>query len=265
MLHIHPNQVEPWLSTLVLPWFRVLGWIMADPLWGHRNISRRIKILLSLAMTWSVIPSINPPTHAPEDWVSAIALQLFIGIILGFAIRIILSAVNLAGQLISTQMGLGFATIFDAHNSQSSPVIGEWMTWIIITLLWSTQSPIAVWMVLVESFKWIPTIPQDTGFSTSMISPLIQMGGLMFQWGTLIALPIVVQILFLNICFGMLNKLAPQLNLLSLSFSVTLLAGMLLLWLTTPIWYELTPRWMTLSLEIIGNALQNNQKIPNTH
>jgi flagellar biosynthesis protein FliR len=227
-----------------------------DPLWGHHNISRRVKVLLSLAMTWTLLPSLKPLTQIPDDWIACIALQLFIGIILGFAIRIILSAVNLAGQMISTQMGLSFATIFDAHNSQSSPVIGEWITWLIITLLWTTQSPIAVWMVLVESFQWIPIATSiDIGFSSKLIPPLIQMGTLMFQWGALLALPIVVQILFLNLCFGILNRLAPQLNLLSLSFPVTLLAGMILLWLTTPIWYELTPRWVNITLETLRATL----------
>ena len=253
MVTLQASQIEPWLATVVLPWCRVVGWIISDPLWGHNNISRRIKLLLSVAMTWALLPSLkNATLLPPQEWLSSIAQQLFIGIAIGFSVRIIFGAVNLAGQMISTQMGLGFATLYDNHNSQSSPVVGELMTWIILIILWTSNSPVAVWMVLADSFEWIPI---HSSFTAQGIPPLLGLGALLFQWGAIMALPLVIQILFLNLSFGMLNRLAPSLNLLSLSFPATLLAGLLMLWVTQPIWQELTPRWISMVLETLRHTL----------
>lgn len=253
MITVTASQIEPWLVGVVLPWFRVMGWIMSDPIWGHRNITRKIKILLSAAMTWAILPSLARPSAPPQEWLGALAQQLLIGIALGFSVRIIIGAINLAGQFISTQMGLGFATLFDSQNAQSSPVISEWITWIILILLWTTNSPVAVWMVLVDSFQWIPL---NAPLSAQGIPPLLELGTLLFHWGALLALPIIVQLLFLNLTFGILNRLAPQLNLLSLSFPATLLAGMFMLWLTQPIWQELTPQWINAVLETLRHSLK---------
>jgi flagellar biosynthesis protein FliR len=251
MLTIPASHIEPWLATVVLPWSRVLGWIMADPIWGHRSISRRIKIVLSAAMTWAILPAI-PHASTPPEWIAALAQQLLIGISLGFAVRIIFGAVNLGGQLISTQMGLGFATLFDTNNAQSSPVIGEWITWIILALLWSTNSPVSVWLVLVHSFEQIPI---TSTLSAKGIPSLLGLGNLLFYWGAILALPIIIQLLFLNLSFGMLNRLAPQLNLLSLSFPVTLIAGIIMLWLAEPLWQEFTPHWIQMLLDTLNQSL----------
>jgi hypothetical protein len=55
-------------------------------------------------------PACRPLDPASGSGLLILAQQLLVGFAMGFAIRLVFSAVDMAGNLISLQMGLGFAT-----------------------------------------------------------------------------------------------------------------------------------------------------------
>ena len=54
----------------------------------------------------------------------------------------------------------------------------------------------------------------------------------MFASALVIALPALTSLLIVNFAFGVMTRAAPQLNIFSLGFPVTMLVGLAIIWLT---------------------------------
>jgi flagellar biosynthetic protein FliR len=149
--------------------------------------------------------------------------EMLIGIGMGFAARILFSAVDLAGEFIGMQMGLGFATSYDPLNSSQTPVISEFLGLIGLLLFLSLNGHLIYVATLAESFSAIPIGPNPLGAASWL--NLAQLGGKIFSFGLLISLPILVALMITNIALAVLTRAAPQLNIFALGFPLTLLGG----------------------------------------
>ena len=86
------------------------------PVLSSRILPRRVRLMLALALTWAIVPLL-PPMPAIEPispaGILVVAQQILIGLSMGFALRLVFGALELGGQIITTQMGLGFASLID--------------------------------------------------------------------------------------------------------------------------------------------------------
>ena len=60
-------------------------------------------------------------------WMGRITAFFLIGGAIGFAMRLVFAAVEMAGDIAGTQMGLGFALFYDPGNVQHTPLLGQFM------------------------------------------------------------------------------------------------------------------------------------------
>ena len=85
--------------------------------------------------------------------------------------------------------------------------------------------------ILMGSYKVFPI--GAVGFNLNIIKIGIDAGGLMFKFGALIMLPVVVGITLLNVVIGVVTRSAPSLNLFSFGFPITMISAFILLYLCT--------------------------------
>jgi flagellar biosynthetic protein FliR len=151
---------------------------------------------------------------------------------MGLTLRIVFSAIDLAGELIGMQMSLGFATAYDPQTAGQTPVIAEFLGLMATLTFLAINGHLMILAALAESFNIVPV--SATPFHIEGVRALLSWSAALFSAGLILSLPIVAALLIANISLGVLTKVAPQMNLFSIGFVVTIGIGFVMLELTLP-------------------------------
>jgi flagellar biosynthetic protein FliR len=229
----------PELTALVGAWlwplFRIGAMLLSAPIFGARNVPRQLRLVLALAITVLVVPLLPP--QPPVELLSPVTLfiiaqQILIGLVMGFALQIVFSAVITGGQVIAMQMGLGFSLMVDPQNGTQAPVLSQ-LYLLMVTLVYLTlNGHLVLIQVLVDSFHTMP-IGMD-GISANSLWQLVNWAGLIFAGGLGMAIPAVASLLVVNLAFGIMTRSAPQLNIFAIGFPLTMLLGFAVVMLSLP-------------------------------
>lgn len=234
MVSISSELLQTWVITLMLPLTRILAVIATAPIFSHRAHPTRVKLGMGLLLTLAVMPTL-PPIPSVDIFsmqgILLIAEQLIIGASIGFTLRLFFAAIDLAGQLIGSTMGFGFATFFDPTSQGQTTVINQFIMMLAMLIFLSLDGHLLIVSVMSQSFTSMPITLTSPGVNTVKIAKL---GGEMFSIGLLLALPCVATLLIINMALGILTRTAPQLNLFGIGFPVTLSMGFLILALALP-------------------------------
>ncbi|MBI3223031.1 MAG: flagellar biosynthetic protein FliR [Nitrosomonadales bacterium] len=234
MISFTSAQLDAWLAALIFPLTRILAMIASSPVLGNRQIPARVKIGLSVLLTLIVAPTLTDlpeiPISSPQGLLTMIQ-QIIIGIAIGFTMRLIFTAVEMAGELTGLQMGLGFASFYDPLNASYTPIIAQWMGILATLSFLALNGHLYMISALVESFH---TLPIGSMMSAKSFFGVASWGGSIFAYALQISLPILAALLITNIALGILTRAAPQLNLFAVGFPVTLAVGFFVLILSTP-------------------------------
>ena len=233
MLTLTSAQVEAMMGAFLWPFVRVLALVMSAPVLGHRSVPRRVKVGLAALVTILVAPGLpaSPPI-SQEGAFLILAQQMLIGIALGFSMHVAFGAVQLAGDMIGLQMGLSFANFVDPQHSGQSPVLGMYLGLMATLIFLSIDGHLFLIQALAESFRLAPIGPE--ALWGNRWTGLVAWGGELFRIGLHLALPVLAAMLAVNIALGVLTRAAPQLNLFSIGFPVSLIAGLAMLALLLP-------------------------------
>ncbi|SHN00630.1 flagellar biosynthetic protein FliR [Pseudomonas asturiensis] len=232
MLALTDTQISTWVASFMLPLFRIVALLMTMPIIGTTLVPRRVRLYFAVAVTVVVAPVLPamPPVQALD--LSALLLigeQIIIGAGLGLSLQLFFHAFVVAGQIISTQMGMGFASMVDPTNGVSSATIGQFFTMLVTLLFLAMNGHLVVLEILVESFT---TMPVGSGLLVNNFWELANGLGWVLSSGLRLVLPAITALLIINIAFGVMTRAAPQLNIFSIGFPLTLVLGMVILWMT---------------------------------
>jgi len=211
---------EPEIGAFIAVFLRVSGLAMTAPVLGDGGISIRARLVFCVAVT-SVVTINHGPVMYDELPGRGIA-ELATGLIAGLTARFVVARIAIAGQLMGTALGLGFAAQYDPHAGESAGIMRT---------LASTLGGIA--FVCADGLEAIvrsvatPTGPLQLG----LLGPdLIHTGTAAFAQGLAIASPIVLAALVANIGFAVMNRATPAVNVFSIALAgVLVLGGALLL------------------------------------
>jgi flagellar biosynthetic protein FliR len=235
MITLTTTQLEAWLGAFLLPLMRILAVFSVAPILGNAGVPGRVRIGLAVLITLMVAPGLPPlPQVNPGAGLglAIIAEQIIIGLAIGFAMRLIFAAIDLAGALIDLQMGLGFAAYYDPQMPSSSTLTSQ-LFGILATLIFlALNGHLLLVSVMIESFNWLPIAAAPAG--AGMLETLVAQGARVFAVAVLIALPMIAAMLITNLTFGVLTRAAPQLNVIAIGFPLTVSVGLIVLVLTLP-------------------------------
>lgn len=240
MITLTSAEMNTWIAALLWPLTRILGLIAAAPLFGNSSIPVAAKVSLGVMLATIVAPAI--PALPAADPVSLAGLlilvqELLIGLAMGFAMRIVFAAVEMAGELSSLTMGLGFATFFDPQTKGQSSAVSQMLALIATMAFLAVNAHLVLLSALAESFITMPI--SASPMSAGAPYELARWGGRIFSAGLQLALPIVAALLITNVALGILTRAAPQLNIFGIGFPVSLGVGLLVISLVLP--YLSTP------------------------
>ncbi|MCI3944797.1 flagellar biosynthetic protein FliR [Pseudomonas syringae] len=232
MLALTDTQISTWVAAFMLPLFRIIALLMTMPIIGTTLVPRRVRMYLAVAITVVVAPALPamPPVEALD--LSALLLigeQIIIGAAMGLSLQLFFHIFVMAGQIISTQMGMGFASMVDPTNGVSSATVGQFFTLLVTLLFLSMNGHLVVLEILVESFT---SMPVGSGLLVNNFWELANGLGWVLGSALRLVLPAITALLIINIAFGVMTRAAPQLNIFSIGFPLTLVMGMVILWMT---------------------------------
>jgi flagellar biosynthesis protein FliR len=232
MFTLSSADLDMMLALFFFPFVRILAWLSLDPLLGSRVVPARVRVVLAIALAVLVTPMLPTDTTvriASGDGILILIQQIAIGAALGFSIRIVLAAVEFAGQLMGLQMGLSFATLFDPVNGAQTQVVAQFLVLTATLILFAFNGHHLVITALVQSFQEIPI---GTTWSADGFAMLASWGGTVFAVGLHISLPITAALLVTNLTIGMMSRASPQLNIFAIGFPLTLGAGFIVLYMS---------------------------------
>jgi flagellar biosynthetic protein FliR len=144
----------------------------------------------------------------------------------------VFGALVFGGQVAAYSMGLGFASMVDPQNGVQVPVLAQYYLILATLLFLSSNGHLLMIELLADSFHSLPVGTE--GIGRNDLWELVAWGSRLFAGGLLIALPIMGAMLLVNMGMGVVMRAAPQLNIFSVGFPVTMLMGFALMWVTLP-------------------------------
>lgn len=227
MVTFSEAQLMGWLSAVIWPFLRVLALMTSAPGFATRAIPMRVKIGLSFLVAlsvWGLVPGVATVRIDSPGAVAAALQQVSIGLAVGFVARLIVATAELAGELIGLQMGLNFAAFFDPVANTQSSAVSRLFGQIALMLLVIANVHIVLLMVVVRSFEYFPV--SADGLSAIRGLHLHELGAEVFAGAFWIAIPVIALLMFANLVLGFISRIAPQMNIYSIGFPVTVVLGM---------------------------------------
>jgi len=210
--------------VVIWPMLRLSAFLAFTSIFSIRAVNMRIRMSLAFAMAFFVsqqieIPKIDPVT---ADGLMEISRQILIGLTMGLVFQVASAALVVAGQAISGSMGLSMANMVDP-NMGSVPVLSQFFNIMGTLIFLGMGGHLIVFGLVMESFKLIPI--GQAFFSQDMLGKMINWSAMMFLGALLIALPVMMTLLFINVGLGFVARAAPTLNIFTVGFPALILMG----------------------------------------
>lgn len=233
-----PIAIDSVLTSITLfaaPFLRLSAMMAVAPVFSASGFNVRTRALFALLIAALVAPSL--PTPPVETLLSAAGMlmairEIGVGLILGFVVQLAFGAAVFAGQAISMTMGLGFAMAVDPQNGVQVPVLSQFYIILATLLFLALDGHLLLIAAVVESYELIPV--GVAGIPVTSLSSVVALGTMVFAGGILLALPALTALLMINVAFGIVTRTAPQLNIFAVGFPVTILAGLLIMFIVMP-------------------------------
>ncbi|MEG3079923.1 flagellar biosynthetic protein FliR [Halomonas sp. 5021] len=230
MVEVTFAQLQAWLVAFIWPFARITAFMAASPLWGHSSVPNQAKVGLAAVVAVVIAPILPPMPDVPlMSWSGAgiMVEQILIGIAIGLVMHIVFAVVQAAGEFIGLQMGLAFASFFDAASGTNIMVLSRILYMVTLLMFLALNGHLMVLETLVMSFQSLPI-----GIGTlnpNAFELMARYAGTIFASGMLLALPLVGSLLVINLALGILNRSAPQLTVFNIGFPTSLTVGLLLM------------------------------------
>ena len=230
MIELSSAELSRWVASYLWVLFRIASLLMTMPVLGTQLLPVRVRLYFALALTLLIAPQVGEvpllDALSLSTWI-VMGEQILIGAAMGFSLQLLFQVHVLAGQIIAMQMGLGFASMNDPSTGISVAVVAQVFTMLVTLLFLAMNGHLVVLEVLAESFT---TLPIGESLGRMDFQALV----LRFSWvmaaAILIGMPAITALLIVNISFGVMMRAAPQLNIFSIGFPLTLVFGLFILW-----------------------------------
>ena len=228
-------------DLLVLFGARVSGLVLVAPVFSARPIPMPVKSGLVILLTLLMLPVAQAHVATPALTPVAVVGEALVGFALGLGAALIVGAAETAGELLSIQIGLSGAAIFDPLSQRQVTALGQLVHLFAVVLVLSLDGHLVMLDALGSSARLVPVgTPLDVAGG---LRALAVQGSTLFALGLQLASPVVAVVLVANVALAVLSRAAPQLQILQLAFPVQILVGVGTLVATFPFIASWFLRW----------------------
>ncbi len=226
---------EFWSCVLIFA--RVAALFTTAPIFGNRAIPKQVKVGLAALITLALLPLVGPKVGAaPVDLVSMagqVAAETAVGLCLGFMVQLLLSAFQMAGYYIDTQMGFGIINILNPFTEQQTSAMGQFMYQLGMTLFLVGGGHL--FLISTVAGSYLTVAPGGAHFNGDMSGAFTGFLGQLFIVAIKIAAPAAAVLLVVDVAFGIIARTVPQMNVFIVGMPVKIIVGVLTLALVLPV------------------------------
>jgi flagellar biosynthetic protein FliR len=237
MVNVLP-LIQDYLPLFWVILIRVGGILVAIPAIGSKTVPLQVRIGLVVGLTIILFPMVSdhvrPLSISFPQIMPLMFTEFMIGMALGFAIRFVMTAFEIAGELIGVQMGINLAGALDPVGSAGSvPIIGQFMGMLGMLVFLAIDGHHMMFEALMASFQLVP--PLQFHFSGHLVESILTLGLSMFVLALKIGAPVMSALFIVTLAMGILGRSIPQLNVMLNNVPVTIGVGLLVLGISLPL------------------------------
>jgi flagellar biosynthetic protein FliR len=218
-------------ATFMLVFARIGIMVMLLPGLGEMSVPARVRLSVALVLAAVLLPlhrdayQIDLRTFAPVA--SMLAQEMFVGALLGFTVRLLISALQVAGSVIAQQLGLGFVTAVDPTQGQQGTIVANFLTMLGLTLVFAADLHHLVIAALNDSYALFK--PGEVPLPGDVAAHTTSTVALAFKIGIQLSAPFIVFGLLFNLGLGVLARLMPQMQVFFVGLPASIIIGFLIL------------------------------------
>lgn len=227
LLQFDPGQFVGFLIIFT----RISGVLVIAPILGDANIPAQVKVAFAFLLSLIFFPVVAAPNLGATPLLSDVAFisltEFGVGLMIGFAARLMFTAVGLAGEVIGFQMGVGIANIFDPTSETQVALIGQIQIIFALLLFVVLDGHHIFIKALAESYQIIA--PGGVSLSAGDVRYVTALVGRIFLLGLQIGAPMIVALMAANFSMGLITRSVPQLNVIMVGIPFTIGLGLIFL------------------------------------
>lgn len=227
------NDLVHSISTFVWPLLRLSGFALTLPILSSAMTPPKVRLMFVIFIAF-LTSKLHPewPTMFSFSMIGFIGMlkEFMLGLLMGTIIQFVFQAFVLGGQIIAMQAGLGFAMLIDPSSKANVPLVSQFYLMAVTLVFLILDGHLAMIDLIVNSFKYQPL--GGNVIDKNALWQLLMFSAWMFKGAVYLALPMIVSLLMVSMSFGIMMKAAPQINIFSVGFPITLLLGVVIMYVT---------------------------------
>ncbi len=221
------------VEVLILILSRIIGIFAFNPILSRRNLPVMVKIITCLIISVIVFEVRSPELLSDDigtvEYLFMIIREGFIGLIIGFVTDMFFYSIQMAGEIMDMQAGLGMAKVFDPESNMQMSIMGSLVSILMYLLFFVTNAHLAYIEIFVISFDIIPLGKWELSPELGMV--LVKYFTTILTLVLKIAMPIIVSQLILQFCVGVLMKSVPQIQIMIINIQLKVGFGFMILFI----------------------------------
>jgi flagellar biosynthetic protein FliR len=231
---------------LVAFWLSFARWtaIMINmPIFDNSVIPGIVKVLSAFVISYAFFPVAKPGiiaeiNHVGLDmfWMLTIS-HVLIGLIIGYLVKSIMGIFQASGSVMTQQIGFASLTYFDPSVKQQVGPFERMIQWTLVIMIISSGALMPIFKGVISSFFTINAI--SWGKLTAAPEYFIEFFKYLFTTAVVLATPLLMMNLLLNMVMGIVARTIPQMNILMVSFAVNIGLGLLVFFAISEEYFQL--------------------------
>lgn len=234
---------------------RVSGLMIFAPFIGGVSIPMRMKAVLAVVLTAVLYPAFAPYAGqvSVAQWPLLLTSEMLVGIAIGITTNLVFDAANMAGQVVSVQMGYSLVNILDPQTQVDTNVMSVFVQTFAMLIFLTLDVHHWILRAIAHSFQYLP--PGSGTPNAAFTMQALHVAGSVFGVGVQIAAPVLTASIIADFLLGLLGKASPQMPLIFLGPAIKGLFGLLLLSATMHYWPDMFARLYSDSLGALERVL----------
>jgi len=251
-------------STFTLVLARVGTLVMTAPIFGTKAAPIRVRALLAVSITFLVTPLLASRTAVDMTNMLVFARYLIsealVGLLLGFGITILLSGIQVTGQVISQLGGTALANVFDPTLDTNVSIYSQILYFLTLAMFVLLDGHRMLMEALLDTYTWLP--PGQASLGTTYVEALTTLLGQSFLLGIRAAAPAMTALLLSTLLLGLIGRTMSQINILAVGFSINSLLTLSCLFTSIGTIAWAFPQQAASAIDLLRDALRPASLLP---
>ena len=236
-----PYEFANWMLVFA----RVGALLAVFPVFTARNVPPQIRLALAVLTAFLIAPGLPPMSLAKVSlgqFVLLMVKEVGVGVLFGFVARMVFFMLEVAGAIITQEMGLGMASTLNPFSENRSEAPGMILYYLAAVLFLALDMHHWLLVAFQQSYRVLPV--GGAGLSEALFNNVVAHTSRMFLVALLMSAPLVAVSFVISLVFAVLGRAVPQMNVFTESFAIRTLAGMMVFGLSLNLMAQHITNWM---------------------